>query len=183
MDGRAWTPPATCRGVCRARRWDGRSRPTACAGCSCASTPSTRGRRSSSPRTARRGTTPSAPTARSTIPSASSTCATHLAAAHAAIDEGVDLRGYLAWSLLDNFEWAYGYGKRFGIVRVDYDTQLRTPEVERQVLRRHRPPQRPLTPVLRFVSPHPVILAGIGDTNRMGPGARPRSLPNGRRLW
>ena len=52
----------------------------------------------------------------------------HLAAAHAAIDEGVDLRGYLAWSLLDNFEWALGYGKRFGIVRVDYDTQLRTPK-------------------------------------------------------
>ena len=52
----------------------------------------------------------------------------HLAAAHAAIVEGVDLRGYLAWSLLDNFEWAFGYGKRFGIVRVDYDTQVRTPK-------------------------------------------------------
>jgi len=38
----------------------------------------------------------------------------------------VDLRGYLAWSLLDNFEWAYGYTMRFGIVRVDYDTLLRT---------------------------------------------------------
>jgi beta-glucosidase len=53
---------------------------------------------------------------------------THLAAVHAAIDEGVDVRGYLAWSLLDNFEWSYGYGMRFGIVRVDYDTQLRTPK-------------------------------------------------------
>ncbi len=50
----------------------------------------------------------------------------HLTAVHRAIDAGVDLRGYLVWSLLDNFEWSYGYSKRFGIVRVDYDTQLRT---------------------------------------------------------
>jgi beta-glucosidase len=50
----------------------------------------------------------------------------HLRAAHEAIEAGVDLRGYLAWSLLDNFEWAFGYSKRFGIVRVDYDTQERT---------------------------------------------------------
>lgn len=40
--------------------------------------------------------------------------------------QGADVRGYFAWSLMDNFEWAYGYDKRFGIVRVDYDTQLRT---------------------------------------------------------
>ncbi|MGH9133140.1 MAG: GH1 family beta-glucosidase [Ilumatobacteraceae bacterium] len=57
----------------------------------------------------------------------------HLAAAHAAIEAGVDLQGYLAWSLLDNFEWAYGYGKRFGIVRVDYDTQVRTPKSSARV--------------------------------------------------
>ena len=44
----------------------------------------------------------------------------------AASKPGVDLRGYLVWSLLDNFEWAYGYTMRFGIVRVDYDTLLRT---------------------------------------------------------
>ena len=37
-----------------------------------------------------------------------------------------DVRGYLAWSLLDNFEWSLGYSKRFGIVHVDYDTQART---------------------------------------------------------
>lgn len=50
----------------------------------------------------------------------------HLRAVREAIDEGADVRGYFAWSLLDNFEWAHGYGKRFGIVHVDYDTQVRT---------------------------------------------------------
>jgi beta-glucosidase len=49
----------------------------------------------------------------------------YLAEAHRAMDEGVPLRGYFAWSLLDNFEWALGFSKRFGIVRVDYDTQAR----------------------------------------------------------
>ncbi|HEV2782575.1 MAG TPA: GH1 family beta-glucosidase [Actinophytocola sp.] len=52
----------------------------------------------------------------------------HLRAAHAAIELGVDLRGYFYWSLLDNFEWAEGYAKRFGIVHVDFDTQRRTPK-------------------------------------------------------
>jgi beta-glucosidase len=52
----------------------------------------------------------------------------HLRAAHAAILGGVDLRGYFYWSLLDNFEWAEGYAKRFGIVHVDYETQRRTPK-------------------------------------------------------
>ncbi|WBB66224.1 GH1 family beta-glucosidase [Micromonospora sp. WMMD812] len=52
----------------------------------------------------------------------------HLRAAHEAISRGVDLRGYLVWSLLDNFEWAEGYRKRFGIVHVDYLTQRRTPK-------------------------------------------------------
>ncbi|QDP97865.1 beta-glucosidase [Microlunatus elymi] len=46
----------------------------------------------------------------------------HLAAVHRAIEDGVDVRGYFVWSLLDNFEWSFGYSKRFGIVRVDYDT-------------------------------------------------------------
>lgn len=52
--------------------------------------------------------------------------ARHLEAAANAISEGVPLVGYFAWSLLDNFEWALGYGTRFGIVRVDYATQRRT---------------------------------------------------------
>ncbi len=52
----------------------------------------------------------------------------HLAAVKRAIDEGTDVRGYFAWSLLDNFEWAYGYRPRFGIVHVDFDTQVRTPK-------------------------------------------------------
>ena len=53
----------------------------------------------------------------------------HLRAAHAAIELGVDLRGYFYWSLLDNFEWAEGYAKRFGLVHVDYETQRRTPKL------------------------------------------------------
>jgi len=52
--------------------------------------------------------------------------AAHLRAAHAALAEGVDLRGYFYWSLLDNFEWAEGYAKRFGLVHVDFATQERT---------------------------------------------------------
>ncbi|MFC4536854.1 GH1 family beta-glucosidase [Sphaerisporangium dianthi] len=49
----------------------------------------------------------------------------HLRAVHAAIEGGADVRGYLVWSLLDNFEWAEGYDRRFGIVRVDFATQRR----------------------------------------------------------
>ena len=52
----------------------------------------------------------------------------HLRALHAAVEAGVDVRGYFAWSLLDNFEWSYGYGQRFGLVHVDYDTQVRIPK-------------------------------------------------------
>jgi beta-glucosidase len=50
----------------------------------------------------------------------------HLSAAHEALTAGVDLRGYFVWSLLDNFEWAAGYAKRFGLVHIDYETQRRT---------------------------------------------------------
>jgi beta-glucosidase len=50
----------------------------------------------------------------------------HIAAVGEALDQGADVRGYFVWSLLDNFEWSWGYGKRFGIVRVDYGTFERT---------------------------------------------------------
>jgi beta-glucosidase len=50
----------------------------------------------------------------------------HLQALDAAMQQGVDVRGYFCWSLMDNFEWAFGYERRFGLVHVDYDTQART---------------------------------------------------------
>ena len=53
---------------------------------------------------------------------------THLLAVRDAIDQGADVRGYCAWSLLDNLEWAHGFGKRFGLVHVDFQTQQRTPK-------------------------------------------------------
>lgn len=54
----------------------------------------------------------------------------YIGAMHAAIvgEKSADVRGYFAWSLLDNFEWAYGYDKRFGLIHVDYETQVRTPK-------------------------------------------------------
>jgi beta-glucosidase len=52
----------------------------------------------------------------------------HIDAVGAALDAGADVRGYFVWSLMDNFEWARGYGMRFGIIRVDYDTLERTPK-------------------------------------------------------
>ncbi|MEU3879663.1 GH1 family beta-glucosidase [Streptomyces californicus] len=52
----------------------------------------------------------------------------HLDAVRRAVADGADVRGYFLWSLLDNFEWGYGYAKRFGAVYVDYATQVRTPK-------------------------------------------------------
>ena len=52
----------------------------------------------------------------------------HIKAAHDAMTQGADLRGYFAWSLLDNYEWSLGFSKRFGIVHVNYATQERTPK-------------------------------------------------------
>ena len=51
---------------------------------------------------------------------------THIEAVHQAMQQGVPMKGYMVWSLMDNFEWASGYAKRFGIVYVDYETQQRT---------------------------------------------------------
>ncbi len=60
----------------------------------------------------------------------------HLDAILDAIDEGVDVYGYFYWSLMDNYEWAWGYHKRFGIVRVDYETQERTPKFSAHLYKR-----------------------------------------------
>ncbi|WP_371496154.1 GH1 family beta-glucosidase [Kitasatospora sp. NBC_00374] len=66
----------------------------------------------------------------------------HLAACASAAAQGAPLAGYFAWSLLDNFEWAYGYDKRFGLIRVDYETQQRTVKTSghryAELIRRHR---------------------------------------------
>ena len=52
----------------------------------------------------------------------------HFRAAHRAIADGVDLRGYFVWTLMDNFEWGHGFSKRFGLVHIDYETLKRTPK-------------------------------------------------------
>ena len=49
----------------------------------------------------------------------------HVDACRQAIERGLNLKGYFAWSLLDNFEWAFGFSRRFGLVYVDYETQQR----------------------------------------------------------
>src|SRR5690606_37660288 len=63
----------------------------------------------------------------------------HIAAVQYAIQAGAPVKGYFAWSLMDNFEWALGYSQRFGLVHVDYKTQKRTPKesayLYRQVIR------------------------------------------------
>ncbi len=53
----------------------------------------------------------------------------HIRAVHSAIQQGADIRGYFVWSLFDNFEWAHGFSKRFGIVHVNYETLERTPKM------------------------------------------------------
>ncbi|WP_417834237.1 GH1 family beta-glucosidase [Thalassospira xiamenensis] len=60
----------------------------------------------------------------------------YLSALLRAVDEGANVQGYMPWSLLDNFEWAYGYEKRFGLVHVDYNTLKRTPKASYDFMRR-----------------------------------------------
>jgi len=76
----------------------------------------------------------------------------HLLAVHEAIDAGVDVRGYYVWSLLDNFEWAWGYQRRFGIVFVDFETQRRIPKQSAKfytdVVRANAVPPLPLDAVV-----------------------------------
>ena len=68
--------------------------------------------------------------------------ASHIAAVASARQAGADVRGYFAWSLMDNFEWSYGYDKRFGLYHVDYETLVRTPKASalwyRDTIRRVR---------------------------------------------
>ncbi len=61
--------------------------------------------------------------------------AAHLDAVRSAIAQGVDVRGYYAWSLLDNLEWAHGYSKRFGLLHVDFDSLVRTPKTSARYMR------------------------------------------------
>ncbi len=59
----------------------------------------------------------------------------HVAACRDAVARGLPLRGYFAWSLMDNWEWAFGYSRRFGLVYVDYETQSRTPKLSAEWLK------------------------------------------------
>ena len=61
------------------------------------------------------------------------------------VDDGVPLKGYFAWSLLDNFEWSYGYAQRFGLVHVDYATQRRTLKDSARWYARRDPAERPVS--------------------------------------
>ena len=59
----------------------------------------------------------------------------HIMAAKRAIDDGANVQGFFYWSLLDNYEWAFGYEKRFGMIHVDFDTLKRTPKASYYALK------------------------------------------------
>ena len=84
--------------------------------------------RCTSPRTAAPRTTTSTPRGGSTTSSGSSTCKATSTPRGGRFDDGVNLAGYFVWSLLDNFEWARGYQRRFGLYFVDFGTQRRIPK-------------------------------------------------------
>lgn len=89
----------------------------------------------------------------------------YLAAAGEAIAAGVDLRGYFAWSLLDNFEWGEGYRSRFGLVYVDYGTQQRIPKASARWYR-------------DLIADHARATRSTPGTDRDGLQSRPRGLTN-----
>ena len=104
-----------------ATRSAGRSGPRRCTGSSGAWTATTGTRSSTSPRTGAPTAPARAPTGGCTTPAGVDYLAGHIGQLARAIDDGCDVRGYFAWSLLDNFEWAAGYSQRFGITWVDFE--------------------------------------------------------------
>jgi beta-glucosidase len=87
----------------------------------------------------------------------------NLAALHRAIRHGVDLRGFYYWSLLDNFEWQFGYSKKFGLLSVDFDNDLRPRQM------------KPLAQVYRNICFENSIPASWDQ--RRGPSNPPRNRP------
>ncbi len=130
VPGRRRVPPGPAR---RGRRWAGWSTPTASTTCCCSVSKDAPGpaavhhrerlRRRGLRRPAGRGQRPRADQLPARAPGRRG---------RAAIKDGADLAGYFVWSLLDNFEWAWGYQKRFGIVFVDFGTQRRIPKASAQ---------------------------------------------------
>ncbi len=97
----------------------------------------------------------------------------HLAAVQDALDQGVPVKGYFVWSLLDNYEWAFGYEKRFGLVDVDFETLERKPKASylalKAALAKGNPVALPLAQPAGAVHEHWNLVADIGGTNtRLG---------------
>ncbi|NVO56336.1 beta-glucosidase [Rhodobacteraceae bacterium B1Z28] len=97
----------------------------------------------------------------------------HLGAVQDALDQDVPVKGYFIWSLLDNYEWAYGYEKRFGLVDVDFHTLERTPKASfnalKSALTKGRNVSLPMAQPAGAVHEHWNLVADIGGTNtRLG---------------
>ncbi|CUH41885.1 Beta-glucosidase A [Ruegeria atlantica] len=96
----------------------------------------------------------------------------HLGAVQNALDDGVPVRGYFIWSLLDNYEWSFGYEKRFGLVDVDFDTLERTPKASYNALKSALsggPVSLPMAQPAGTMHEHWNLVADIGGTNtRLG---------------
>ena len=99
--------------------------------------------------------------------------AAHLGQVHQAMEDGVPVEGYFAWSLLDNFEWAHGYGPKFGLVAVDMETQTPHAQTERAVVRRGRPNRRDPR---RLAQPSPRLAWAAIAVRRPGRDSMPRRM-------